>query len=529
MKRFPRLIPRDWIGLSLVLAGLVLRLRQYLVNRSLWLDEAMLANNILARDFAGLFRQLDNDQGAPVGFLLLQKIITLIFGDSEYALRLIPFLAGCLSLVLMFLLARKISSAFASNFALALFAFFPALIYYSSEVKQYSSDVAIALALILLFLKMSTVTASDGRVDAYFAVSRPSEAVSSPDQRLLPKGRNDEIILAITGALVIWFSHPALFVIGALGLALFIQAVGEKDKRRILSLLLVALIWGLSLGALYFGNLRHLASHQFFQDFWSEGFLPRDVTAFSWLSRSLYVPFADLLGLRTPYLVNALLFLLGMIGLARRLPRFGLFLLLIFFLALFASFLTLYPFAGRMILFLAPALTLLLAEGMDSVAALFTRPRWLAWTIRILLAGYLLFGPLTLAAENFTAPKMREHIRPTMEYLRDFRKDGDLVYVYHWAEHAVRFYTPKYGFDMSNFILGADHHANPELYRAELDALRGRERVWFLFSHVYEDGDFNERDFILEYLDSIGELSREYRVPGTSVYLYLYDLNNPLP
>ena len=182
-----------------------------------------------------------------------------------------------------------------------------------------------------------------------------------------------------------------------------------------------------------------------------------------------------------------------------------------------------------MILFLAPALTLLLADGVDSVASLFSRPRWLAWTIRILLAGYLLFGPLTLAVENFTTPKTREHIRPTMEYLRNFRKDGDLVYVYHWTEHAVRFYAPKYGFDMSDFILGADHHAQPELYRAELDTLRGHERVWFLFSHIYEDGDFNERDFILEYLDSIGELSREVRFPGTSVYLYLYDLNNPLP
>ena len=57
-----------------------------------------------------------------------------------------------------------------------------------------------------------------------------------------------------------------------------------------------------------------------------------------------------------------------------------------------------------------------------------------------------------------------------------------------------------------------------------MDALRGHDRVWFLFSHVYENGDFNERDFILNYLDSIGDLQREYRVPGTSVYLYLYDL-----
>lgn len=504
MNRLARLAPRDWIGLALVLAGFILRLRQYIVNRSLWLDEAMLANNILGRDFAGLFRQLDNDQGAPIGFLLLQKTITLTLGDSEFALRILPFLAGCLALVLMFLLARKVASPFAGSLALALFAFSPALIYYASEVKQYSSDVAIALAISLLFLKYE------------HAVIKPKDAA----------------LLAIVGMLAVGFSHPALFVLGGLGLALFVPALRARDTRRIVTLLLVAAAWGLSLAALYFVNLRQLSTHQFFLDFWREGFLPHDSSAWRWLGLSLNVPFFDLLGLRIFYPALAILFLIGFFGLTRRLPRFGLFLLFIFLLTLLASFLTLYPFAGRMILFLVPILTLLLAEGVDSVAALFTRPRWLAWTVRLALTGILLFAPLTLAAENFAAPKMREHIRPTMEILRDQHKDGDLVYVYYWAEHAIRFYAPKYGFAPSDFMLGADHHANPKLYRAELDALRDHERVWFLFSHVYEDGDFNERDFILSYLDSIGELSREFRVPGTSVYLYLYDLkitSNPQP
>jgi uncharacterized membrane protein len=497
MKRLSRLAPRDYIGLTLVLAGFILRLRQYLVNRSLWLDEAMLTNNILSRTFAGLFQPLSDHQGAPVGFLLLQKTITLTFGDSEYALRLLPLLAGILSLAAMFALARKVATPFAGSLALALFAFSPALIYYTSEVKQYSSDVAIALGLCLLYLKYG-----------------------QSEIKL-----KDAAFLSLAGIIAVWFSHPALFVLGGLGLALFISAVRARDAHKIITLLLIAAAWSLSLGALYFVNLRQLASHQFFQDFWREGFLPRALPdALTWLTHSLYAPFADLLGLRTPYLVTAFLFFMGLVGLSRRLPRFGLFLLLVFFLALFASFLTLYPFAGRMLLFLAPALTLLLAEGTEAVAALFERPRWLAWTVRLALAGILLFGPLTLASENFAAPKMREHIRPTMETLRDFRKDGDLIYVYYWAEHAVRFYAPKYGFAMSDFILGADHHDQPEAYCAELDALGGHARVWFLFSHIYENGDFNERDFILEYLDSIGKLSRTYRAPGTSVYLYLYDL-----
>ena len=575
MKTLRQITPRDWIGLALTLAGLVLRLRQYLINRSLWLDEAMLANNIVNRSFAGLFQPLDNNQGAPVGFLLLQKTVTLALGDSEYALRLLPFLAGILSLALMFALTRKVAGAFAGNLALALFAFSPALIYYTSEVKQYSSDVAIALALCLLCLKYAQdndwLALYSQREFREFANSANGSGKNS--RHIVPVGYSyirgiriktwlrNTALLVFAGALAVWFSHPALFVLGGLGLAIFLPAVRAKDARKIVTLLLVAAAWSLSLGALYFVNLRPLASHQFFLDFWREGFLPHDLSAWRWLGLSLHAPFGDLLGLRTPYLVTAFLFLIGLVGLTRRFPRFGLFLLLVFFLTLLASFLTLYPFAGRMILFLAPALTLLLADGADLVADLtggalslskrfigsligkasrhgagvgkqepLRKPvrshpsRWLAWTVRVLLAGYLLFSPLSLAAENFAAPKLREHLRPTLETLRDFRKDGDLVYVYYWAGHAVRFYAPKYGFAMSDFILGADHHDQPELYRAELDALRGHARVWFLFSHVYENGGFNEREFILDYLDSIGDLSRAYNAHGTSVFLYLYDL-----
>ncbi len=532
MKRLPRLATRDWIGLGLVLVGFLLRLRQYLTGRSLWLDEAMLANNILGRDFAGLFQQLDNNQGAPIGFLLLQKSITLILGDSEYALRLFPFVAGLVALAAMFALTRRISNPFPAAFALAFFAVTPSLIYYASEVKQYSSDVAITLLFCLLFLKYT-------------------------QSEIKPK---NAVLLALAGALAVWFSHPALFVTGALGLALFIPAARAKDKSKIVALLFVAAFWFLNLGALYFVNLRQLSTHQFFLDFWSAGFIPHDSSAFAWLANSLDAPFRELLGLQTDYTLTAILFLGGLLVLVRQGPRFGFFLLAILFLSLLASYLTLYPFAGRMILFLAPILILALAEGIEAIAnlierapdltgfakRLFDKASWrdngfgqqeplrkpvrsLSWTARILLAGYLLFGPLSVSAENFITPKYHEHIRPTMEYLRDYRRDGDLVYVYYWAEHAVRYYAPKYGMDMSAFIIGEDHHTNPEAYRVELDRLRGHERVWFLFSHVYESGDFNERDYILDYLNSIGKLLRKYRVAGTSVYLYLYDLSNPLP
>jgi len=71
-----------------------------------------------------------------------------------------------------------------------------------------------------------------------------------------------------------------------------------------------------------------------------------------------------------------------------------------------------------------------------------------------------------------------------------------------------------------------EDYKDPQNILSQLDSFKGQPRVWILLSHVYEKGDFNEKDFILNYLNQIGEKKREFRVPGTSVFLYLYDLKN---
>jgi hypothetical protein len=79
------------------------------------------------------------------------------------------------------------------------------------------------------------------------------------------------------------------------------------------------------------------------------------------------------------------------------------------------------------------------------------------------------------------------------------------------------------------YIAGGLHADNPQALLTELDPLQGQRRVWILFSHVYERGEYNERDWMLAYLDQIGERKRQFIEPGTSVYLYLYDLRQPAP
>src|SRR3954453_21166563 len=56
-------------AVALVAVGIVLRLRMYLFNRSLWFDEMLITLNIIRRPFSKLVPPLEYHQGAPYGFL----------------------------------------------------------------------------------------------------------------------------------------------------------------------------------------------------------------------------------------------------------------------------------------------------------------------------------------------------------------------------------------------------------------------------------------------------------------------------
>ena len=74
-----------------VCAGII-SIRMNFVGRSLWFDEAALAWSFSQRDLLHLTSEgLELVQAAPVGWLYLLKMITLIFGNTDFVLR-VPLL-----------------------------------------------------------------------------------------------------------------------------------------------------------------------------------------------------------------------------------------------------------------------------------------------------------------------------------------------------------------------------------------------------------------------------------------------------
>jgi len=121
----------------LIVLGIFFRARHYFAGRSLWLDEAMLALDVLDLSFKELTQQpLPYQQGAPIGFLFSVKVTTILFGDSEYVFRLYSFGVSLLALFLMAFLARRYLGKMGMLFTLALFVSNPHLI--TTQLKPSS-------------------------------------------------------------------------------------------------------------------------------------------------------------------------------------------------------------------------------------------------------------------------------------------------------------------------------------------------------------------------------------------------------
>jgi hypothetical protein len=503
------------ISLGILIFGAILRLRQYFSGRSLWADEAMLALNIVDRNFAELFKPLEYDQGAPLGFLLVEKLFNSIFGRNELVLRFFPLLAGLVSLWLFYLLIMSLrhlprttgarggdsrrSVAVApwrhNLLALALFAINPQLVDYTSEAKQYIVDVAVALALLLLAIPIFQNQFS----------------------------RKNFILLAVAGILALWFSHPSLFALAGIGVALVIQFLQTRDYKNLRITFGVGLLWLANFTLLYFINLRQLSQNDYLANYWTDGFISLfPWSDFNWLSDLIKYQ----LDVQFLPLFVAVLILIGWFALFREERSFALAFAFTTIFAFTASALHLYPVSGRLSLFLIPLGILLLAKAIEFSQKTFSSNKFVSLGITILLSGYLLVNPLLTSFQNFISPKYHEHIRPTMQVLADSWKDGDALFVTAWAEPAFRYYAPFYGLEDAEYVSSKiEDYPDGETLKSRISPLVGEKRAWVLFSHVYEQSGFNERDYLVAYLNEIGEKRREILKSGTSVYLFFYDLS----
>jgi hypothetical protein len=474
---------------TILFIGIVLRVERYLFNRSLWLDEAALALNILNRSFSELLRPLDYNQGAPIGFLMVEGLFVQAWGDSEYVLRLFPLIAGIASLFLFYRVASYFIDAKAIPIALGLFGISEPLIYYSSEVKQYSSDVAIVLLLYWIYSSL-------------------------PPNRPTIRG---PVLLGIAGAIAIWFSHPSVFILAGLGASVAIFAFVRKDWERLGRFFIAYLLWTVSFTFCYFVSLSHLSKNQALLNFWSNDFMPFQPLLFAqWFHNSFFGIFGDPVGLSLLGMA-AFAFLTGGVSVFRKDPERFFMLISPVLIALFVSGFHKYPFGGRLLLFVVPIVLLLIGEGAGQITDR-TSPH--SPIVGILFIGLLFYHPFVSATYYLFKPRMNEEIKPVIRYLKEHQKNGDVLYLYYASHLAFKYYQKRYGYEDDDYVVGVVSRGNVANYREELNRLRGNERVWILFSHVSSEGAAYEQAVFLEHLDRMGTRADVFKSEGASVYLY---------
>ena len=133
---------------GLLLAGVITRVQ--FLDRSLWLDEAWVANSILAPSLSQAIYYDDWLQTTPPLFVALTRFVTAVFGTSNVAFRTLPALSGIVSVLLFSFIALRLLKPSFAMIAILLFVFSPRMILYSQSLKQYSTDVLSTISLLAL-------------------------------------------------------------------------------------------------------------------------------------------------------------------------------------------------------------------------------------------------------------------------------------------------------------------------------------------------------------------------------------------
>jgi hypothetical protein len=526
-----------WLSLGLVALGIALQLRQYLANASLSLDESFLALNLLRRSFGEMFEKLDFNQGAPPAFLALQKTAVATIGKEEYALRLVPLLAACLAVALFPSLARRVlgDRAWATLFAVWLFVFSDPLIAYSSLNKQYSTDVS-------------------ATVVGYWLVFRARGSLADP-RALAP--------LVAYAILVPWVSFPSLFLLGAIALVLAARGLYRGWRAGVPGLVVGAASL-VSWFGVYLVSIRKLGELQASLGK-ANAFIgnggngdTRAIGVGSIAGKVRYVggfEHVDVWGYdlgRVAAALAGLLLVVGVIWLARRDLESVSLLVVPGILLAVAAAAGKYPLLGRTMLFLLPAIVLLVAEGAGVSTSQAARPwvRRAALTLCAAVAAAVAVAPL----KHLVNIRTEEELKPVMTYLAEHQRPGDTLYVYYPSQYGFAYYlacncapaevrnaseqgrwparpaaggpaqyAPALLSAPPRLVVQAFHGRDPRSYVSGLDRLRGRRRVWVLFSDIPR----SKRVVLTHELDKLGQRVQTVRggPDSSSAVVDLYDFS----
>ena len=409
---------------------MLLRVRAWAEGRSFWSDEASLGLNFLSGSILDLVSQpLDNNQSAPIGFLIFVKLSTLIFGENVYSFRLPALFAGVATLYFATGIAqRSFQNHLTALFFLASVALSPVLIYYSSELKHYGFDVLVATYAISLLTRPERRTSISVLLFVFF--------------------------LSLTSIV----SIPILLTVGLLS---FVDSrktsIQSEGNRRV-----GFFSWGgfaafLSGSAFNLGHTVLTADRDYMVSWWKNagGFPPPTFQYwdsirwyFEAIINQLGDPFWDQqISLPNdgpvPLFIWAPAVTLALVGLFRRQCATHAIALAIFALPFALSSAMIYPLSSRLSLFVIPASVFLIAKGLERMTSEVHLTKLVACGTLV----SLLLGQATIQnAYRFLTPNDQRDTIWVFSQVKLQGNDADILYYHGYSARAVDFHNGL-GFD----------------------------------------------------------------------------------
>lgn len=486
----------DRIAWLFVGLGILFRWVRYLVDQPLWGDEAFVAVNLIDRGFLGLLRPLDYHQVCPPLFLWAEAVVVRLLDFNERSLRLFPILCGTATMVLFPLLARRLMRGIPYLLAVATFAvaFYP--IRHAAEVKPYSTDLLVALVLLI------------PAVDWLLATDRASRW----------------ILLALLMPIALGLSHPAVFVGGGIAAACLVPVVRERRP----AVMLAYAVFGLSLLASFTG-LFLLVTHgqaegagQGMWRYWAAGFpLGRSPLGVVFWFIEVHVGHAfsyPIGGGAGSSLLTSICFAAGIVALLRRgEKRLTALLVAPFALGFVAACLGRYPYGGsaRTMQYVAPAVCILAGIG---AADLLSRARTQSRRdrrIALVLSALVIIGVVPTVRTIVQPYKMKED-QVARDFARSFwpRVERNAVTVCAHTDLGATFEPRHWQLDRTAVYLCNRRIYSPRVARAGRADLAAVSDVRPLRCVLYNEEPVGTPAFDAWYTD----MTRRYDLRGVKRY-----------
>jgi hypothetical protein len=456
---------------SLLGIGFILAFFQLYYNRSLWLDEAFLANNIIRKSWLELGGTLEYNTASPFLYSIILKTFGSIFCFKDYVLRIPSLMAFILGIFLIKKYLDRDQIQISTQIIIFSLIFFnPFFIRYNSELKQYMMDF-LAVGVYLLLVQKLKYDVSSSKTDAIILVA------------------------------YCFLSHAAILLTISFSILHFINFL--KNRRTLKFDILFYLIIFAGFILIYFTQFAINNNKDFQYQYWVKAgaFLPIGSGAeaiFSFLVQKYKMVCYDMIPMLPKLNIYGFsIAIIGLIGfiISKKYTKLIIFITPIF-IHLTVSGVGVYPFEKRYVLYLVVLTIIGVAIGIQylvqaKLSKWFKSVNWIIITALIVL--------ITIGFSKISFPIEVEELKPLLVKLDRLKKKEDVVFVYYYSQPILEFYQLSSGLLKNlSYVTLEENRTNPKKYELYFSSVG--KTGWVLLSHIYP----GEKEIILNILSKNG-------------------------